>query len=191
MCAQSTKQKLKVELIPRDSIRDGLDKKIALVERKIQDEKKKCALVFVCFRLSLPFSRHTSDHHFYPMFSEPCFKNYPDRVRKDLNALQKAYQDAEASLMKITGEVKYSERRISEQADLLKKHAKECVRMADISYLRVCGVIFIVYFVFPVSFQRVLPLRQVENVSRNDFQRNKPRIQPIAVEARPPRRSSV
>jgi hypothetical protein len=42
-CAQSTKQKLKVELIPRDAIRDGLERLIASMERKIQDEKKKYA----------------------------------------------------------------------------------------------------------------------------------------------------
>ncbi len=41
--AQSTKQKLKVELIPRDAIRDGLERLIASMERKIQDEKKKYA----------------------------------------------------------------------------------------------------------------------------------------------------
>ena len=42
-CKQSTKQKLKVELIPRDAIRDGLERLIASMERKIQDEKKKYA----------------------------------------------------------------------------------------------------------------------------------------------------
>ena len=49
------------------------------------------------------------------------------RVRKDLNALQKAFQDAEANFTKIKNEVKLSERQLFEQADLLKKNSKECV----------------------------------------------------------------
>jgi hypothetical protein len=66
VCAQSTKQKLKVELIPRDSIRNGLDKKIAFMERKIQDEKKKYAFVF---GISTCFCFSRAEYHFH---THPC-----------------------------------------------------------------------------------------------------------------------